>query len=204
MKIDHIKFVASYTTVGTCPAKEMPEYAFIGRSNVGKSTLINYLAGRKDIAKTSRTPGKTQLINFFEADERWHLVDLPGYGYAKVSKKDRAKWGMMVKNYLRHRLQMQTAFILVDSNVPLQEIDLEMINWMGEQGIPFSIVFTKSDRMTSGPLNLKLDAYKVRLSEYWETLPRSFVTSSNGKQGRDELLDHIDEINRIYYKRLKS
>lgn len=204
MKINHIKFIASHTSVGQCPTADKPEYAFIGRSNVGKSSLINYLSDRKSIAKISRTPGKTQMINYFEVDDKWHIVDLPGYGYAKVSKKDRRRWDLMVKNYLVHRSQLQNSFLLVDINIDPQPIDVDMINWLGSQNIPFSIIFTKSDKMTKGPLNQKVDAYKQFLLQYWNELPPIFVSSSSGKAGRDELLNYIKEINHAYFQNLKK
>jgi GTP-binding protein len=200
MILKTLEFVGSFPSEKDCPASEFPEYAFIGRSNVGKSSLINLITDRKEIAKVSSTPGKTQLINYFEVNESWHLVDLPGYGYAKASKKNRAKWAKMIDQYLIYRKQLQCAFILIDSRIPLQEIDKDFINKLGEYQIPFVIVFTKIDGVKTGKLKENITAIKEKLLEEWTELPQTFITSSSKRQGREEILNFIDELNGAYYK----
>lgn len=195
MLIKQAKFVGSYPRVSKCPASELPEYAFIGRSNVGKSSLINMILGRKDIAKVSNTPGKTQLINFFEINKAWTLVDLPGYGYAQLSKKHRASLEKMIKTYLLERKTMLSAFMLIDSRIPLQEVDLKFANWMGSQGIPFVIVYTKVDKLKGDAKHENVIKIKQSLLEHWEELPEQFITSSRKKTGRDHILDFIEDIN---------
>ena len=194
MQIKSAEFVVSNTDVGRCPKDGLPEFAFIGRSNVGKSSLINMLTARKGLAMTSSTPGKTTLINHFLVNGNWYLVDLPGYGYAKRSKKDVDKLTKIISDYVIGRHQMTNLFVLVDSRLKPQKIDLEFIEWLGENGVPFSIVYTKSDKIGSSVFNNNLQALKAALSEQWEELPRIFVTSSEKKAGRDELLDYIEEI----------
>lgn len=194
MQIKSAEFVVSNTDVGRCPKDGLPEFAFIGRSNVGKSSLINMLTARKGLAMTSSTPGKTTLINHFLVNGNWYLVDLPGYGYAKRSKKDVDKLTKIISDYVIGRHQMTNLFVLVDSRLKPQKIDLEFIEWLGENGVPFSIVYTKSDKVGSSVFNNNLQALKAALSEQWEELPRIFVTSSEKKAGRDELLDYIEEI----------
>lgn len=198
MIIKDILFVGSFPSENKCPTSDMPEYAFIGRSNVGKSSLINHIANRKEIAKVSGTPGKTQLLNFFEVNETWHLVDLPGYGYAKSSKKKRATWEKMIHRYLQTRQQLQCAFILIDARIPLQEIDLNFVNWLGEHGIPFVIVFTKIDGVKKRKLNENISAITQKLLEEWTELPQTFITSSTSKIGREEILQFIDKLNKQY------
>jgi len=184
-------FSSSHARVIQAPKGNRPEFAFIGRSNVGKSSLINMLTERKELARTSGTPGKTQLINYFLINNSWHLTDLPGYGYAKRSKKTRAKWENRTENYFRTREQMICAFVLIDSNVPPQKIDLEFVNWLGEHGVPFVIAFTKTDRKKARDL-VNVDAFKTSLLEYWEELPPLFLTSAVSTNGREEVLTFIE------------
>jgi GTP-binding protein len=172
----------------------LPEYAFIGRSNVGKSSLINMLTKRNGLAKTSSTPGKTLLINHFLINSQWYLVDLPGYGYARISKDRRSGIKGIIKNYILSRTQLVNLFVLIDSRLEPQKIDLEFMEWLGISGVPFSIVFTKSDKQSNRRLMENLDVYKKKLLETWETLPPVFVTSAEKKTGREELLDYIDSI----------
>ena len=181
--------------VSMCPNDTKPEYAFIGRSNVGKSSLINMLTNRRKLAKTSATPGKTLLINHFIINKEWYLVDLPGYGYAKRSKKEVAKLDQMIRGYILQREQMVNVFVLVDSRHEPQAIDLEFIDWLGQSGVPFAIVFTETDKLSGGKVSQNIANYKKKLQETWEELPPMFLTSSESRQGRDELLDYIDSIN---------
>ena len=196
MEIKTAEYVVSSPTVGMCPKDTKPEYAFIGRSNVGKSSLINMLSGNKRLAKTSSTPGKTMLINHFIINKEWYLVDLPGYGFAKRSKSEVQKLQQMINGYLLQREQLITVFVLVDVRLEAQKIDLEFINWLGMSGIPFAIVFTKADKLTNNKVQQNVAAYKKVLEETWEEMPPMFVTSAENKTGRDELLDYIDSINR--------
>jgi GTP-binding protein len=191
MIIKTAQFTCSYATVTKCPDSSWNEYAFIGRSNVGKSSLINYVTNYNDLAKVSSTPGKTQLINFFDINEAWYLVDLPGYGFAKVSKKDREIFDKMIRAYLKNRAQLQYVFVLVDSRIAPQKIDLEFINWLGEHGIPFAIVFTKKDvsRKRSAPKNI--EAFKNAMLEQWEELPPMFETSAFNRVGKEDILAFI-------------
>ena len=179
-----------------CPQDTKPEYAFIGRSNVGKSSLINMLTNNKRLAKTSATPGKTLLINHFIINNEWYLVDLPGYGFAKRSKTEIQKLDQMIRGYILQREQLTNVFVLVDVRLEPQNIDLEFIQWLGESGIPFAIVFTKADKLTVSKVNANVEAYKKKLLETWEELPPLFLTSSEKRQGRDEVLNYIEEINR--------
>ena len=199
MDVHNTAFAGSYPTESQCPADGKPEYAFIGRSNVGKSSLVNMLTGRKNIAHTSRTPGKTQLINFFLADGQWYLVDLPGYGYARISKRKRREWRRMIEGYLQKRQALQCAFILVDANVPPQQNDIEFINWLGEARIPFVIVYTKTDRLKPQELESNISAIQQALLQYWQELPQQFITSSVKGEGRDEILQFINEVNERYF-----
>ncbi len=192
--IQSAKFIGSFPKSDDCPDTDYPEFAFIGRSNVGKSSLINLLTNRKELAKVSQTPGKTQSINLFLIDESWQLVDLPGYGYAKVSKTTREVFGKMIKYYLLHRRQLINVFVLVDASISPQKIDLEFINWLGEQGIPFSVVFTKSDKEKALQVQKNVKAFKSKLSEQWETLPRHFLTSSEKKRGGKEVVEYIKSL----------
>lgn len=195
MEIKTAEFVISAPTFTMCPDDNKPEYAFIGRSNVGKSSLINMLCRNKKLAKTSATPGKTLLINHFIINKEWYLVDLPGYGYAKRSKKEVAKLDQMIRGYILQREQMVNVFVLVDSRHEPQAIDLEFIDWLGQSGVPFAIVFTKTDKLSGGKVSQNIANYKKKLQETWEELPPMFLTSSESRQGRDELLDYIDSIN---------
>jgi len=195
MVIKSAEFVISNSQVSKCPTTGLPEYAFIGRSNVGKSSLINMLTGKKGLAMTSQKPGKTQLINHFIINGAWYLVDLPGYGYARLSKDGREKLKTMIEDYTLERKELVCLFVLVDSRHEPQKIDLEFIQWLGEEGVPFALVFTKADKLTKGRLAANLDAYKARLLEEWEELPPIFVTSSEQQLGRDELLSYIEGIN---------
>ncbi|WP_299673571.1 ribosome biogenesis GTP-binding protein YihA/YsxC [uncultured Tenacibaculum sp.] len=196
MKIKSAEFVMSNSNVTNAPKDRIPEYAFIGRSNVGKSSLINMLMERKKLAKTSGTPGKTQLINHFKVNNEWFLVDLPGYGYAKVSKKKRTIFQYFIENYFKEREQLVCAFVLVDSRHDPQKIDLEFMRFLGENNIPFAIIFTKADKLPSSKLNKQLLSYKRKLLQHWESLPVNFLTSSSSKLGRDEVLNFIDQVNK--------
>ena len=194
MIIKNSEFSISAPNVSLCPADTKPEYAFIGRSNVGKSSLINMLCNHKGLAKTSSTPGKTLLINHFIINREWYLVDLPGYGYAKRGQQQRDELQRMITGYILRREQMMNLFLLIDARHEPQRIDLEFIEWLGENGIPFSIVFTKADKLSKGKLAANIKHYLGELSKQWEELPPHFITSSETKQGREELLDYIDEI----------
>ncbi|MBQ8593862.1 MAG: YihA family ribosome biogenesis GTP-binding protein [Bacteroidaceae bacterium] len=195
MDITEAKFVISNTQVSKCPDGNLPEYAFIGRSNVGKSSLINMLTKQKKLAMTSSTPGKTLLINHFLINKSWYLVDLPGYGYAQRGKKVQAQISKIIEDYILEREQMTCLFVLIDSRHEPQQIDLEFIEWLGENGIPFALVFTKADKLSGGKLQGNVNDYKQKLLEQWEELPPCFVTSSEKKMGRKELLDYIGGIN---------
>ena len=196
MNIKSAEFKISNSDYRKCPDSKLPEYAFIGRSNVGKSSLINMLTGRKALAKTSATPGKTLLINHFLINGEWYIVDLPGYGFAKRSKESREQLSRMIQGYVLGREQMTNLFVLVDSRLKPQKIDLEFIQWLGENGVPFAIVFTKMDKLgkVAGPA--AVEAYKKELLKTWEELPPIFMTSSEDARGRDELLGYIGEINK--------
>ena len=204
MKIKTATFVISNTDVSKCPAPTKAEYAFIGRSNVGKSSLINMLVDRNKLAKISGRPGKTQLINHFEVNESWYLVDLPGYGFAKASKMSRYKWSKFIEDYLKNRENLMNTFVLIDSRLEPQTIDLEFMNWMGHQGIPFSIVFTKIDKLSSTKLQKNLAHYKKELLKVWAEIPPVFTTSSTSKFGREKILNYIDEVNELYAKKYKT
>ena len=195
MDIKTAEFTLSAPMVSMCPKDTKPEYAFIGRSNVGKSSLINMLTNHKKLAKTSATPGKTLLINHFIINKEWYLVDLPGYGYAKRSKKEVAKLDQMIRGYILQREQLVNVFVLVDVRLEPQQIDLDFIEWLGQSGIPFAIVFTKIDKLTANKANQSVEAYKKKLLETWEELPPIFLTSAEKKQGRDEVLGYIEQIN---------
>ena len=196
MEITSAEFIVSNTDIRKCPAGNLTEYAFIGRSNVGKSSLINMLTGRKGLAMTSATPGKTMLINHFLVNKSWYIVDLPGYGYAKRGVKGQKQIKNIIESYILQRPQMTNLFVLVDSRLEPQPIDLQFIEWLGENGIPFSIVFTKADKLKGGRLNANVETYLRKLKEQWEELPPYFVTSSENRQGRKELLDYIESINK--------
>lgn len=192
MIINSSEFVVSSSDYRKCPESDLPEVALIGRSNVGKSSLINYLVRKKDLAKTSSTPGKTLLINHFLINGKFHLVDLPGYGFAKVSKAEREKLRKMIEGYIIFRPQLHNVFVLVDSRHAPQDIDLDFMRWLGESGVPFSIVFTKADKQSATRLQENVESYKARLLEEWESLPPIFVTSSEKKQGGEEILEYIE------------
>lgn len=194
MIIKSATFVVSNTNHKDCPKDEKPEFAFIGRSNVGKSSLINMLTNNNKLAKTSSTPGKTQLINHFEINEQWYLVDLPGYGYAKVSKVARLKFEKFISEYLLERKSLINTFVLIDSRLEPQKIDIEFMNWCGEKEIPFSLVFTKIDKLSSSALQKNLAAYKKEMLKYWDELPPVFTTSSDSKFGREKLLNYIGQL----------
>ena len=194
MEIKSAEFVVSNTDVRKCPESKMPEYAFIGRSNVGKSSLINMITGKKGLAMTSSKPGKTQLINHFIINDSWFLVDLPGYGYAQRGKEGRENIRIIIEDYILEREQLTNLFVLLDCRLEAQKIDLEFMEWLGENGIPFSIVFTKIDKLGGGKLREKLNAYTKKLLESWEELPPILLTSSEKKEGKEELLNYIDEI----------
>lgn len=196
MVIRDARFVTSSTQLAQCPPPTLPEYAFIGRSNVGKSSLLNRLTGNGKLAKTSGTPGKTQLINHFLINEAWYMVDLPGYGYAKVSQREREKWQQMIRAYLRKRETLACCFVLLDSRLPPQKVDLDFMRYLGEQGIPFVLVFTKADKQSERQTQELVGAYKALLLETWEELPPVFITSSESGAGREELLDFIAQVNR--------
>lgn len=197
MLIHSATFVKSSPSVAACPTTDLPEYAFIGRSNVGKSSLINMLTGHKSLAMTSQKPGKTQLINHFLINESWHIVDLPGYGYARRSQSQREQFRKLITEYVTRRRELVNLFVLVDIRHEPQRIDLEFINEMGAEGIPFSIVFTKADKIGKQVQQAAVEAYRSRLLEDWEELPPIFVTSSSTGLGRDKLLDYIDQLNRL-------
>ena len=195
MVITSAEFVISNSRVNKCPTTGLPEYAFIGRSNVGKSSLINMLTGRKGLAMTSQKPGKTQLINHFIINKEWHLVDLPGYGYARLSKDGRDGLRRMIEDYVLERRELVCLFVLLDARLEPQKIDLEFIEWLGEESVPFALVFTKADKLSKGKLSANISAYKDRLLEAWEELPPLFITSSEERTGREELLNYIEGIN---------
>lgn len=196
MEIKSAEFVISNTNVKKCPAGDLPEYAFIGRSNVGKSSLINMLTGKKGLAMTSQKPGKTMLINHFLINGQWYLVDLPGYGFAQRGKEGRENIQRIIEDYILEREQMTNLFLLIDSRLEPQVIDIEFMGWLGEHGVPFSIVFTKGDKLKGGRLNTNIQQYLKKLKEQWEELPPYFVTSSENRMGKKELLDYIESINK--------
>ena len=202
MKITSSKFIISKPHWKDCPTPNIPEYAFIGRSNVGKSSLINTLCGNKTLAKTSSTPGKTQLINHFLINKKWYLCDLPGYGYAKVSKKSREEFSKMIKGYIINRKNLMNTFVLIDSRIKPQQIDIDFMIFLGENGIPFSIIFTKSDKLKQKELNSNIKTYENELYKYWEELPQYFVTSSHKKSGKEKVLNYIEGINPLFDKHI--
>ena len=195
MKIKSAEFVMSNSDVAKCPKERVPEYAFIGRSNVGKSSLINMLVDRKNLAKTSGRPGKTQLINHFIINKNWYLVDLPGYGYARVSKSSKKTFQKFITAYFRKRKQLVSAFVLVDIRHEPQQIDLNFMQWLGEHQIPFSIIFTKSDKLKPKAIERNVAHYQSTLNKSWEELPKHFITSSASYEGKEQLLNYIDSIN---------
>jgi GTP-binding protein len=196
MEIRTAEFIISNTDWCKCPEGALPEYAFIGRSNVGKSSLINMLTNRKGLAMTSSKPGKTLLINHFKINEEWFLVDLPGYGYASAGKTMRERLKFIIESYILKREQLTAIFLLIDSRHTPQAIDTEFMAWLGENGVPFSIVFTKADKLSSSKLKDNIKTYSDKLLEEWEELPPVFITSSESRTGRDEILNYIDKINK--------
>ena len=195
MEVKSAVFIISNTDVRKCPEGVLPEYAFIGRSNVGKSSLINMLTNHKGLAMTSQKPGKTQLINHFLINDKWYLVDLPGYGFAQRGKEGRENIRKIIENYILEREQLTNLFVLIDCRHEPQKIDLEFMEWLGENGIPFSVIFTKTDKISKGKLADNIEVYRNKMFETWEELPPFFVSSSEKREGRDEILDFIHEIN---------
>ncbi|MEI6815827.1 MAG: ribosome biogenesis GTP-binding protein YihA/YsxC [Bacteroidota bacterium] len=195
MKILSVKFVKSSSVVKDCPETQLPEYAFAGRSNVGKSSLINMLLGNKKLAKTSSTPGKTQLLNHFLVNEEWFLCDLPGYGYAKSSKKDIGAWDMMVREYIAKRDNLSCVCVLIDSRIPPQNNDMHFLRWLGTNGVPFIIIFTKVDKLSRTKIEANINSYKQTLLEEWEELPMIFNSSSETQNGKMEILEFIEKTN---------
>ncbi|SFN28960.1 ribosome biogenesis GTP-binding protein YihA/YsxC [Salegentibacter flavus] len=195
MKIKSAEFVVSNSKVEKCPDSRLPEYAFIGRSNVGKSSLINMLTERKSLAKTSSRPGKTQLINHFLINGNWHLVDLPGYGYAKVSKSAKRTFQKFITAYFANRKQMVCAFVLIDSRHKAQKIDLEFMQWLGENQIPFCIIFTKADKIKPKALETNIKNYQTEMLEYWSEMPEFFISSATSGLGKEEILGYIESVN---------
>ncbi len=198
MIVKTANFVMSNSDYRKCPSPEKPEYAFVGRSNVGKSSLINMLTNNKKLAKTSVQPGKTQLINHFVINNEWYLVDLPGYGYARISMSQREKWTKMMNGYLLNRPNLVNVFVLVDSRIPPQKIDIEFINKLGADGVPFAIIFTKTDKLSQRELSNNVTVFKNRMLEDWEELPPMIESSSQTGFGRDAILDYIEEMNKNY------
>lgn len=196
MQIKTAEYVISSAKVEQCPVGTTPEYAFIGRSNVGKSSLINMLTGRTKLAKTSATPGKTMLINHFMINKEWYLVDLPGYGFAKRGKKEQEKFEKIISSYILEREQLTNLFLLIDVRHEPQRIDMDFIEWLGENGVPFSIIFTKADKLSKGKVAGNVSHYLNELSKQWEELPPHFITSAESRVGRDEVLSYIEQINK--------
>lgn len=199
MIIKTAEYLQSEVDWRKCPTPNLPEYAFIGRSNVGKSSLINMLVNRKSLAKTSSKPGKTQTINHFLINKNWYLVDLPGYGFAKTSKTNRAKWGKMISDYVLLRENLQVVFVLADARLEPQQIDIDFINNLGEKGVPFAIIFTKTDKVSSGKAISNIQKMKNKLAETWEELPTIMKSSAISGAGKDEILDFIDQINEQFF-----
>lgn len=201
MVIKSIEFVQSVADWHNCPEPDLPEYAFIGRSNVGKSSLVNMIANRKSLAKTSSRPGKTQTINHFIVNNEWYLVDLPGYGYATTSKTMRENWIRMIENYLINRDNLQLVFVLIDARHEPQQNDIDFINNLGEMGMPFNILFTKIDKISNHKLSVNVEAFLNKLKETWEELPDYYQTSSKDNIGRKEILDCVEKINNTFIKK---
>jgi GTP-binding protein len=200
MEIHSAVYVVSSPDYTKCPKPDRPEYAFIGRSNVGKSSLINMLCNNDNVAKTSKTPGKTRLINHFNIDDTWYMVDLPGYGFAKVSLQERKKWSKMIEDYLRRRENLVSTFVLIDSRHSPQKIDLEFVDTLGGWQVPFSLVFTKADKESQRTVSANIKAFLEKMRVSWQFLPRHFVTSTVKKMGREKILDFIGEMNREYFE----
>ncbi|MFB6340399.1 ribosome biogenesis GTP-binding protein YihA/YsxC [Saccharicrinis sp. FJH62] len=195
MVIREAKFLVSNSNVSKCPESDIPEYAFIGRSNVGKSSLINMLTNNKKLAMTSSKPGKTRLINHFIINKEWHLVDLPGYGYTRTGKASRLQFSKLIQDYVLKRLQLTCMFVLIDSRLDPQKIDIDFINWLGENEIPFSVIFTKADKVSGLKVNNNIDMFNDELMKNWEEIPPYFISSSVEGTGREEILNYIDQIN---------
>ncbi|MFH0866595.1 MAG: ribosome biogenesis GTP-binding protein YihA/YsxC [Bacteroidota bacterium] len=200
MIISSALFIKSSKIVSECPKSDLPEYAFIGRSNVGKSSLINMLCSKKGLAKTSGTPGKTQLINHFLINENWYIADLPGYGFAKTSKENRASWEKMITNFLIRRTNLLNTFLLIDSRIEPQAIDLEFINRMGTDQLPFTLVFTKTDKLKRNEMIRNIEDFKSAMLENWDELPTMFISSTETKKGKEEILGFIEETNSLFRK----
>lgn len=204
MVVKEVEFVMSNSDVRKCPKPDRPEYAFIGRSNVGKSSLINMLMNKKNLAKTSSTPGKTQLINHFSVNQSWYLVDLPGYGYAKVPKAQKVKFERMISDYILLRENLVSVFVLVDIRHSAQQIDLEFMEWLGVSSIPFTIVFTKLDKLKQSEIQPRLKKYREKMLEKWDELPIQVITSAEKKNGRDDLLEYIEGFNADFKTKFQS
>jgi GTP-binding protein len=198
MIVQSAEFIISNTDIAKLPEANLPEYAFIGRSNVGKSSLINMLCQRKALAKTSQSPGKTQVINHFLINKNWYLVDLPGYGYAKVSQTTRKSWEGMIKTYLERRENLQCVLVLIDSRLEAQKVDLEFMDWLGSKGIPFAIIFTKADKQSKTKTGLNVEAFFDVMRKTWEDIPEYFISSAEEGTGKESILGFIDRINQIY------
>lgn len=196
MVIRSAKFITSSPTFESCPRATLPEFAFIGRSNVGKSSLINMITGNKTLAKVSQTPGKTQIINHFLINDNWYLVDLPGYGYAKVSKTSRKVFSDMITSYIENRENLHCLFVLIDSRLEPQEIDVKFINWLGQNQVPFALIFTKTDKINTPTLESNMAEYKKEMLKYWEELPKIFSCSAVTRIGRESIIKYIEEINK--------
>lgn len=196
MEVGKAEFIVSNTDVSKCPPPDRHEYAFIGRSNVGKSSLINMLTNRKELAKTASKPGKTQLINHFLINDEWYMVDLPGYGYARTSKSSRGKFEKIIRDYILKRENLICLFVLIDSRHKPLQIDLEFMEWLGENGVPFVMIFTKADKLSAAGRQRCIEDYRKVMLDTWETTPMAFMTSSEKRLGREEVLDYIDELNR--------
>jgi GTP-binding protein len=193
--IKNAEFLGSFTKLGKCPSESIPEYAFIGRSNVGKSSLINMLTNKKQLAKVSHTPGKTKLLNYFKIDDTWYLVDLPGYGYAKVSQSARSGFDKMIRAYLTNRINLSCVFVLIDSRIPPQKVDLEFLNWLGEMQVPFVLVFTKTDKLGNNQVAAAVNNFYNELKKDWDEMPQTFLSSAVSASGKEEILGFIDQVN---------
>lgn len=202
MEIQSAEYRGSFPNVGKCPEDTRPEFAFIGRSNVGKSSLINMLSGRKELAHTSKKPGKTQMINYFLMNQQWFLVDLPGYGYARRSKSTRRKWEKMLQDYLVKRPSLCCTFVLIDVNIPPQQKDLDFVNWLGEMHIAFVLIFTKADRLKPEEIFPQVEAFRQAMLATWEEIPQYFVSSAHHRTGRDEILAFIESVRLDYVNAL--